>query len=227
MRAIVLDTETTGFDPNKGDRIIEIGAVEVFDGVRTGEYYHQYIRCDRESSAGALKVHGITTAFLKDKPRFGEVMDGFLEFIADSDLVIHNAGFDMKFLNYELGLQDKKSLDNKIIDTLIMARKKFPGSPATLDALCKRFDIDSSIRVKHGALLDSELLAEVYLELIGGKQRKLEFDENKNVQTSNEDIRQQKNKVLFPHREFQISTEEGELHKKMLKKIKGNLWSSS
>lgn len=171
MREIVLDTETTGFDPESGDRIVEIGAVELHNHVATGETYHQYINPERAMPAGAFEVHGLGDDFLRDKPKFAEIAQAFLDFIGDAKLVIHNAAFDMKFLNAELGWVNKPKLPwEQAIDTLAIARKKFPGSPASLDALCRRFGINNETRTLHGALLDSEILAEVYLELIGGRQ---------------------------------------------------------
>lgn len=172
MREIVLDTETTGFEPGEGDRIVEIGAVELFNHVPTGRTYHQYINPERSMPAEAFAVHGLGDDFLRDKPKFAQIAGAFIEFIgADSRLVIHNAAFDMKFLNAELGWAGHPVMPmDRALDTVAMARRKFPGSPASLDALCRRFGIDNSAREKHGALLDSELLAEVYLELIGGRQ---------------------------------------------------------
>jgi DNA polymerase-3 subunit epsilon len=171
MREIVLDTETTGFEPETGDRIVEIGGVELFNHMPTGRTYHQYINPERDMPQDAFEVHGLSGEFLSDKPRFAEIGDAFLEFVGDAKLVIHNASFDMKFLNAELGWMRRPPLPmDQAIDTLMIARKKFPGSPASLDALCRRFGIDNSSRTLHGALLDSEILAEVYLELIGGRQ---------------------------------------------------------
>ena len=171
MREIVLDTETTGFDPESGDRIVEIGAVELFNHVPTGKTYHQYINPERSMPDEAFRVHGLSEEFLRDKPVFSAVADAFLAFVGDAKLVIHNAAFDMKFLNAELGWCSRPLLaQDRAIDTLAIAQKKFPGSPASLDALCRRFSIDNSARTLHGALLDSEILAEVYLELVGGRQ---------------------------------------------------------
>jgi DNA polymerase-3 subunit epsilon len=171
MREIVLDTETTGFDPETGDRIVEIGAVELHNHVATGRTYHQYINPERTMPQEAFEVHGLGDDFLRDKPRFAEIGHAFLDFIGDAKLVIHNASFDMKFLNAELGWMNLPALPmDQAIDTLEIARRRFPGSPASLDALCRRFNIDNSSRTLHGALLDSEILAEVYLELIGGRQ---------------------------------------------------------
>ena len=172
MREIVLDTETTGFEPSEGHRIVEIGAIELFNHMPTGRVYHQYINPDRTMPPEAFQVHGLGDDFLRDKPRFATVAQAFLDFIGtDSRLVIHNAAFDMKFLNAELNWAGQATLGpDRALDTVALARRKFPGSPASLDALCRRFGIDNSAREKHGALLDSELLAEVYLELIGGRQ---------------------------------------------------------
>lgn len=171
MREIVLDTETTGFEPNDGDRIVEIGAVELFNHIPTGKTFHQYINPERNMPEGAFSVHGLSEEFLSDKPVFKLIAQDFLEFIGDAKLVIHNASFDMKFINAELGWVKHDSLPlSRAIDTLAIARRKFPGSPASLDALCRRFSINNSARTLHGALLDSEILAEVYLELLGGRQ---------------------------------------------------------
>lgn len=171
MREVVLDTETTGFDPETGDRIVEIGAVELMGHVATGRTYHQYINPERAMPDDAFQVHGLGDEFLRDKPKFAEIGQAFLEFIGDAKLVIHNAAFDIKFLNAELKWMNLTQIPwEQAIDTLAIARKRFPGSPASLDALCRRFNIDNSSRTLHGALLDSEILAEVYLELIGGRQ---------------------------------------------------------
>lgn len=187
MREIVLDTETTGFDPEKGDRIVEIGAVELFNHMATGKTYHEYINPERDMPEEAFKVHGLGNEFLADKPKFAEIGQAFLDFIGDAKLVIHNAAFDVKFLNAELGWMGAPKIEwARAIDTLEMARKKFPGSPATLDALCRRYNIDNSARTLHGALLDSEILAEVYLELIGGRQPDFALSNNAGATNSNE-----------------------------------------
>jgi DNA polymerase-3 subunit epsilon len=171
MREIVLDTETTGFDPQTGDRIVEIGAVELMGHMATGKTFHEYINPERGMPEEAFQVHGLGDDFLRDKPKFAQVGRAFLDFVGDSKIIIHNAAFDMKFLNFELAKMGLRQLPyDQAIDTLAIARKKFPGSPSSLDALCRRFGIDNSSRTLHGALLDSEILAEVYLELIGGKQ---------------------------------------------------------
>ncbi len=172
MREIVLDTETTGFDPATGDRIVEIGAVELMNHLPTGRTFHKYLNPQREVPAEAIAVHGLTDEFLRDKPLFADVAAEFASFIGDdAKLVIHNAAFDMKFLNAELKMIGKTQLPwSRALDTLALAREKFPGAQNSLDALCRRFGIDNSSRTLHGALLDSEILAEVYLELIGGRQ---------------------------------------------------------
>lgn len=171
MREIVLDTETTGFEPEQGDRIVEIGAVELFNHVPTGRTLHRYINPQRAMPAEAFAIHGLGDEFLADKPVFAEIAQEFLTFIGDARLVIHNAAFDMKFINAELGWLSLPPIPfERAVDTLAIARRRFPGSPASLDALCRRFGIDNSARTLHGALLDSEILAEVYLELIGGRQ---------------------------------------------------------
>jgi DNA polymerase III subunit epsilon len=172
MREIVLDTETTGFEPAEGHRVVEIGAVELFNHIPTDRTFHVYLNPDRSMPPEAFEVHGLGDDFLRDKPRFADVAQDFLTFIGtDARLVIHNAAFDMKFLNAELTRAGHPALGaERALDTVAMARRKFPGSPASLDALCRRFGVDNSARQKHGALLDSEILAEVYLELIGGRQ---------------------------------------------------------
>ena len=171
MREIVLDTETTGFDPQSGDRIVEIGAIELMGHVPTSNVFHEYIDPEREMPKEAFEVHGLGDEFLRGKPKFAQIGQRFLDFIGDAKLVIHNAAFDMKFLNAELKWIGLPTLPfSRAIDTLEIARRRFPGSPASLDALCRRFTIDNSSRTLHGALLDSEILAEVYLELIGGRQ---------------------------------------------------------
>lgn len=171
MREIVLDTETTGLDPSEGHRIVEIGGVELWNHVPTGRTYHKYINPKRDMPTEAYEVHGITSEFLADKPVFEAIAQAFVDFVGDAKLVIHNAAFDMKFLNAELGWAGIAPLPgDQAIDTLAIARRRFPGSPGSLDALCRRFGVDNSAREKHGALLDSEILAEVYLELIGGRQ---------------------------------------------------------
>lgn len=172
MRAIVLDTETTGFEPAEGHRVVEIGAIELFNHLPTGRNFHQYLNPERAMPKEAFEVHGLGDDFLRKQPRFAEIALEFLEFIGtEAPLIIHNASFDMKFLNAELIWAGLPQIGpERALDTLLLARRRFPGAPASLDALCRRFGIDNSGREKHGALLDSEILAEVYLELIGGRQ---------------------------------------------------------
>jgi DNA polymerase-3 subunit epsilon len=173
MREIVLDTETTGLDPLSGHRIVEVGCIELVNMVATGITYQCYFNPERDMPTGAQDIHGLTEEFLSDKPLFADKVEELLAFIGDSQLVIHNAQFDLGFLNAELERAGRTKIANAYIDTVSMARRKFPGQRASLDALCERFSIDNSSRTKHGALLDSELLAEVYLELSGGRQRVL------------------------------------------------------
>lgn len=178
MREIVMDTETTGLDADKDDRIVEIGGIELVNHLPTGRTFHVYLNPERPMPKDAFEVHGLGDDFLRDKPRFADVAGDFLAFIGDdARLVIHNAGFDMKFLNAELRRLGRPALPwSRALDTLAIAREKFPGSPASLDALCRRFGVNNANRQRHGALLDSELLAEVYLELIGGRQPDLVLD---------------------------------------------------
>ena len=178
MREIVFDTETTGLDPKTGDRVVEIGCVELMDHFPTGETYHQYINPERDMPQEAFNVHGLSAQFLSDKPLFADIADAFVEFIGDAVLVAHNASFDLNFLNHELSVLGKPTIGmDRVIDTLALARRKHPGGQNSLDALCRRFGIDNSARTLHGALLDSEILADVYLELIGGHQAFLDLSE--------------------------------------------------
>ncbi len=181
MREIALDTETTGISPRDGHRIIEIGALELIHHLPTGRSLHFYINPERDIDKGAIAVHGITLDFLADKPIFADVAEEFLAFIGSDPLVIHNASFDMAFINAELARVDRPILSmSQSIDTLAMARKKFPGAQANLDALCRRFEIDHTHRDFHGALLDADLLARVYIELLGGRQPRLLLDPDQN-----------------------------------------------
>jgi len=173
-REIVLDTETTGLDPASGDRLVEIACVELVNSLPSGRTFHAYLNPERDVPHEAYRIHGLSTDFLRDKPKFHEICDSFLAFIEESRLIIHNAEFDLKFLNSELQTVKRAAISpQRVTDTLALARKKHPGSPNSLDALCARYRIDNSQRTKHGALLDSELLAEVYLELTGGRQKAL------------------------------------------------------
>jgi DNA polymerase-3 subunit epsilon len=228
MREIVLDTETTGLDPLQGHRLVEIGAVELFNHLPTGKTYHTHINPDRDMPREAEAVHGLGNAFLKDKPRFSEIADAFQEFIGDTRLVIHNASFDVGFLNAELGFVKKPPiLYERVVDTLALAKKRHPMGPNSLDALCKRYGIDISRRVKHGALVDCELLAEVYLELLGGRQIALTLPKTDNVRQlvvtpSAGNIKRER---ALPER---LTAEEKLLHEKMLEDLgPAALWNSN
>lgn len=229
MREIVFDTETTGLEPKQGHRIVEIGCIELIDKVRTGRFFHRYLNPERDVPQRVINIHGITEEFLRDKPLFRKIAASFLEFLGDAPLVIHNAAFDIKFINFELERASFPEINkNRAIDTLIMARTKFPGAKANLDALCERFGINLSRRDKHGALLDAELLAEVYIALTGGAQRTM-FAEDI-IDTNNKVIALSplKNKQEFiAAREFSISEDEIARHKEFIsKKIKNSLWST-
>jgi len=177
MREVILDTETTGLDPATGDRIVEIGCIETHNHLPTGQVFHAYINPERDMPQAAFAVHGLSSEFLSDKPLFGDIVDDFLGFIDEAPLVIHNAEFDMRFLNAELALLDRPQLArSRAVDTIALARRRYPGAQVSLDALCRRFEIDLSRRDKHGALLDAELLAEVYLYLKGGRQPGLDLE---------------------------------------------------
>jgi DNA polymerase-3 subunit epsilon len=174
MREIVLDTETTGLDPRAGHRIIEIGCVELINAIPSGQEFHRFINPQRDVPPEAEQIHGLSTRFLADKPLFADICDDFLSFIADATLIIHNASFDVGFLNAELALLDRPPIAaHRVVDTLALARRKHPAGPNSLDALCRRYGIDTTDRSKHGALIDSLLLAQVYVELIGGHQTRL------------------------------------------------------
>ena len=182
MREIDLDTETTGLDPYQGDRVVEIGCVELVKGFPTGQTFHVYINPERDMPAAAFAVHGLSSDFLRDKPCFTEVADEFLAFVGDAPLVIHNAAFDIGFLNAELERCKRPILDRaRLVDTLLLARRKHPAGPNRLDDLCARYGIDNSRRTKHGALLDAEILAEVYVELIGARQAALSLVEERSI----------------------------------------------
>ena len=227
MREIVFDTETTGISPSDGHKLVEIGALELRGHMPTGKTLQIYINPQRSMPKEAEAVHGITEKFLADKPIFSQVYQEFLDFIGDdSKLIAHNANFDMGFLNYELKLVGHKGLDkSRVIDTLAIARKKFPGSPANLDALCRRFGIDISGRDLHGALLDSRLLADVYLELIGGRQRGLGLSElAKKDENSSKDELENSNKKVRERRTFKPSEGELKAHESMLEDIKNPVW---
>lgn len=226
MREIVLDTETTGFDPEEGHKLVEIGCLELENHLPTGKVFHTYLNPGRDVPADAVRIHGLTGEFLKKHPFFTEKVGEFLDFIGDATLVIHNAEFDMKFLNAELkGAGFPQLSMSRVIDTLPMARTKFPGQPANLDALCRRFKVDNSGRKFHGALLDSELLAEVYLELMGGRQHGLGLASEAAAASSaqlNARIRRQAREK----REFPPTAEELAAHEAFIGKIKNALWKT-
>lgn len=217
IREIILDTETTGLSPREGHRIVEIGALEMVNKVLTGRSFHQYINPERSMPAEAYRVHGISEEFLQDKPVFAEIAQDFLDFIEGGTLVIHNAPFDTKFLNHELTLLKKPQLDiAEVIDTLMMARRAFPGARASLDALCKRFKIDNSTRQLHGALLDAELLAEVYVELTGGRQSSFSMRGKDSEAAAEEQVMVSSsgNKIVL-----KASSSEEQAHEEFLKKF--------
>jgi DNA polymerase-3 subunit epsilon len=223
MREIILDTETTGLDALNGDRLVELGCVETVNHVATGKVLHKYINPERDMPAEAEAVHGLSAAFLSDKPIFAEVVGEFLDFIGDSTLVIHNATFDMGFLNAELTRLGMPKLTNPVIDTVKIARRRFPGAAASLDALCRRFEIDNSNRTLHGALLDAQLLAEVYLELMGGRQPDLVLAGGPAVQSMDSGpvvI----NRVVRPPRPHAPTSDELAAHEAFIKGFKAPLW---
>lgn len=229
MLEVVLDTETTGMDPSKGDKLVEIGCVELKNHLPTGRTLQLYINPEREIPEEVIAVHGITNEFVADKPTFVETYMDFIDFIGDSKLIIHNAEFDMKFLNWELKNVGHPALKwSRVIDTLAIARKKFPGSPANLDALCRRFDIDNTSRTYHGALLDSELLAEVYLELIGGRQHGMGLNENNTSQNNAQaasHISSRNKKPMRDPRPHTANEDELAAHAQMTEKLKNALWN--
>ena len=221
MREIVLDTETTGLDPAAGHRVVELGCIELMNLVATGKTFHVYFNPEMIMPAGAQDIHGLSDEFLADKPLFGEQADAFLEFIGDAQLVIHNASFDLGFLNAELARVSKPKLTNAYVDTVTMARRKFPGQRASLDSLCERFGIDNSSRTKHGALLDSELLAEVYLELSGGRQRDLGLAPEIAARAR---VEGGVAVIVRPARPHVASAAEVAAHAEFLKKLSDPLW---
>ena len=223
MKEVVLDTETTGLDVKDGHRIVEIGCIEIENLIPTPNKFHCYLNPERKVSERALEVHGYTDNFLSDKKKFNEIVDDFLQFIEEKKLIIHNAEFDLSHINNELNLIGKKPiLKDNVIDTLELARNKYPGSSISLDALCKRFRIDNSRRTKHTALIDCELLTKVYINLIDQKEPRLNFSNKENI-INNENFKQEieySNKIILP------SEEEIQLHKKFKKEnLKKNYFS--
>ena len=224
LKQIILDTETTGLDPKSGHRVIEIGCIELINRKFTGEQFHVYLNPDRDSEEGALKVHGLTTEFLSDKPRFTEIYDDFIKFIDKSELLIHNAEFDVKFLDHEIKLLSKKlpSISNcvsKITDTLQIAREKHPGQRNSLDALVKRYEIGGYDRELHGALLDSQILGDVYLSMTGG-QSALNFSDINDENSSAADQGNNKEHLDLNLRVIELSDEEKNAHREYLLRMK-------
>jgi len=236
MREIALDTETTGISPRDGHRIIEIGALELMHHLPTGRKLHLYINPEREIDDGAVAVHGITSDFLADKPVFADIVEEFLAFVGDDPMVIHNASFDMGFLNAELKQLDRPVLPMaQSIDTLMMARKKFPGAQANLDALCRRFEIDNSHRDLHGALVDADLLAAVYIELLGGRQPGLSLDLDNQTQAGDQSALNSIDsdlsfhldaKPMRPIRSHAPTAEELKAHAKFLEELTNPIWQN-
>jgi DNA polymerase-3 subunit epsilon len=226
MREIVFDTETTGLDPAGGDRIVEIGCVVIFNRGESGRHFHAYFNPERPMPAGAEAVHGLTDIFLSDKPRFAERAEELLDFIEDSPLVAHNAGFDFGFLNHELNICGRPVIcTSRMVDTLTLARSKHPGAKHSLDALCTRFGVDRSHRVKHGALLDAQLLAQVYIELTGGRQIGLglvEETDNVEIAAVPGTVTLREPRIARPH---QPAVEELERHRAFISKLVNPLWA--
>jgi DNA polymerase-3 subunit epsilon len=221
MREIVLDTETTGFDPLQGHRVVEIGCIELFNHIATGNEFHAYLNPERDMPSEAEAVHGLSIAFLSDKPLFPSIAEEMLAFIGDSPIIAHNAGFDMNFINAELKRAGRMALPNdRAIDTVTLARRKFPGAQASLDALCRRFQIDTSARGKHGALLDAQLLAKVYLELVGGREPGLALAAAETVVMQ---VEVQERSIRAP-RAHGASAEELAAHETFIATIKNAIW---
>ena len=223
MREIILDTETTGLDPRMGHRLVEIGAVELINHAPTGVNYQTYINPERDVDPGAQEVHGLTNDFLKQYPAFGDISAEFMNFLSDSTLIIHNAPFDLAFINMELSRLGIAPISSeRVIDTLVLARKKFPGAQANLDALCRRFAIENRHRELHGALVDAALLADVYIELIGGKEPTLGLSAKKSKTVAKDTARVYQNPRSFP-----VSEEELELHRAFVKTLRNPIWDKT
>jgi DNA polymerase-3 subunit epsilon len=221
MREVVLDTETTGLNPRLGDRIVEIGCIELIDGVPTGQRYHTYLNPERDMPPGAFAVHGLSSDFLADKPLFAAVVEEFLAFVGDSRLIIHNAPFDIGFLNAELERLERPGLTlAQAVDTVMLARQAFPGAQANLDALCKRFGVDNSNRTLHGALKDADLLARVYIELTGGRQAGLDLASAATIQVVVAE------RQVRPPRPHAPTAEEMAAHALFLAKINAPIWAA-
>ena len=223
MREIILDTETTGLDPKMGHRLVEIGAIELINHTPTGVNYQTYINPERDVDPGAQEIHGLTNEFLKQHPAFGDISTEFMNFLSDSTLIIHNAPFDLAFINMELSRLGVAPISSeRVIDTLVLARKKFPGAQANLDALCRRFAIENRHRELHGALVDAALLADVYIELIGGKEPTLSLSAKKSKTVADDIARVYQNPRSFP-----VSEEELELHRAFVETLKNPIWDKT
>ena len=223
MREIVLDTETTGLDPMSGHRVVEVGCIELVNHMPTGREFHSYVNPERDIPAEAEAVHGLSSAFLSDRPLFAALADELLSFIGDAPVIAHNASFDMGFINAELRRVGKAPLaSERTIDTVMLARRKFPGAQASLDALCRRFQIDLSGRGKHGALLDARLLAKVYLELVGGREPGLLLATATEVAASPVDVEP---RAARPPRPHQANAEELKAHAAFIAKLKNPIWT--
>ncbi len=224
MREVVLDTETTGLDPSSGHRVVEIGCVELLNHVATDNTFHSYLDPERDMPKDAERVHGLSAEFLRGQPAFAQVVDDFLGFLDDAKLVIHNAAFDIGFINAELERLGRAPIPiTRAIDTVALARRKFPGAPANLDALCRRFSIDNSARTKHGALLDAELLAEVYLELCGGRQPGFALGA---AATSQAEPGSARAATARPARAHAPSPQEAQAHKAFIAKLDDPIWDN-
>ncbi|MDC0033880.1 DNA polymerase III subunit epsilon [Alphaproteobacteria bacterium] len=222
MREVVLDTETTGLSAENGDRVVEIGCLELTNHMATGRTYHCYVNPEVPMPSAAEDVHGLSDEFLANKPLFAAIVDEFLAFAGEDLLIIHNAAFDMGFINAELKRLGKPPLPAaRAVDTVSMARQKFPGAPASLDALCRRFSIDNSARTRHGALLDAELLAEVYLELCGGRQPGLVLEANKGSAGATDTVE----RIARQPRTFALSDEEEKAHQKFITNLTDPIWN--
>ena len=231
MRELVLDTETTGLDFENGDKIVEIGIVELENHIQTGNSFHYYLNPERDSSPEALKVHGLTTEFLSDKPKFVEIVEEFINFLGDSKIIIHNASFDIGFINSQLkGCNFQEIDETRVIDTIVLAKNRYRGQSVSLDSLCRRYNIDITGREIHGALKDAKLLSLVYLELIGGKQTRLKFQEDNSteldqIHSLTPDLDEYyKNKELIKKRDFQKNLDDNRLHINNMEKIPNKLW---
>ena len=230
VRELVLDTETTGLDLEEGHRIVEIGIIELENHIPTGEYFHYYLNPERKSDRSAEEIHQLSYEFLKDKPKFSEIAEEFVEFIANSYIIIHNANFDLRFINTELNRCNLSEINNeKIIDTLTLAKQKFIGQSVSLDSLCRKYNIDITNRKKHGALKDAKLLAKVYLELIGGRQSKLEFENSTeklvNIEENIENINDfYKNMSQRKINSINLNNSDYKMHLKSMELIQNSIW---